>query len=619
MIAAEVQATLQPGADIDPNRAPVVNDFSISVATKNGSGSQTANTTLLRALFKMGIPVSGKNVFPSNIQGMPTWYTIRVSKDSFIGRRPHAEIVVAMNPATALDDYQKSGSGGVFMYADDIKIPLNRTDLSHYPIPAKKLATENETNPKLRTYVANMVYVGALAHLLGIGLNDIEAALMYHFRGKRKPVDSNMKVVRLAAEWAAANLTKTDPYRVTPLNLTDGMIMIDGNTAAGLGAVYGGVQFVAWYPITPATGVADALNEFLPSLRDDPETKVPTYSVIQAEDELAALGMVIGAGWAGARAMTSTSGPGISLMAEFTGYGYFADIPAVIWNVQRMGPSTGMPTRVAQGDIIAAYWLGHGDSKHPCLLPGSVYECFEFGWRAFDLAERLQTPVFVLSDLDLGMNQWMSKPFDYPDTPMDRGKVLDVEALHKLGVAFQRYKDVDGDGIGWRTLPGTEHPLAAYFTRGTGHNDAARLSERAEDWVNNMNRLTRKFETARALVPQPEQTLADGAEVAIIGYGSTDPSIIEARAMLAQQGIKTSYMRLRALPLSKQVMDFVAAHKRVYVVEMNTDAQMLQLLRLNTPEYATRLLPCNYSDGMPLTATWISSAITEQEQLDRLG
>ncbi len=616
MSVAEVRETPATASASAPGagRAPVVNDFSISVATKNGSGSQTANTTLLRALFKTGIPVSGKNVFPSNIQGMPTWYTIRLSKDNFTARRPVAEIVVAMNPVTALEDHQTTPPGGVFMVADDIKIPLNRTDISYYLIPARKLSSENETDPKLRSYVANMVYVGALAQILGISLDDIEAALMYHFRGRRKPVDSNMNVVRLAAEWAKAHLPKTDPYTVSPMHKTDGMIMVDGNTAAALGAIYGGVQFAAWYPITPATSVADGLNEYLPRLRIDPETKKPTYAIIQAEDELSALGMVIGAGWAGARAMTSTSGPGISLMAEFTGFGYFGDIPAVIWDVQRMGPSTGMPTKVSQGDVIKAHYLGHGDSKHPCLLPGSVYECFEFGWRAFDLAERLQTPLFVLSDLDLGMNQWMTRPFDYPEEPVDRGKVLSAEDLNKLGFGgFKRYKDVDGDGIAWRTLPGTEHPLAAYFTRGTGHNDDARLSERPEDWENNIARLMRKQETARKIMPQPVVDQVEGAEIGIIGYGSTDAAIAEARAVLEAQGVKTSYMRVRALPLSAAVKDFVAAHRRTYVVELNSDAQMCQLVRLEVLDRAADVKPCNHNDGRPLTANWISTAILEKE------
>jgi 2-oxoglutarate ferredoxin oxidoreductase subunit alpha len=608
MTMLEVQE--RPALTVD--RRPIVNDFSISVATKNGSGSQTANTTLLRALFKMGIPVSGKNLFPSNIQGLPTWYTIRVSHEGFIARRQRAEIVVAMNPATALEDHKNVEPGGVFMYADDLKLPLDRSDLAYYPIPVKKLSQEHETDAKLRTYVANMVYVGALAHLLGILLDDIEAALLFHFKGKRKPVDANMKVVRAAADWAAANLEKRDPYRVEAMNATTGLIMLDGNTAAALGAIYGGVSFVAWYPITPATSLADGLNEYLPKLRIDPETNTPTYSVIQAEDELAALGMVLGAGWAGARSMTSTSGPGISLMAEFTGLGYLAEIPAVVWDIQRMGPSTGLPTRVSQGDVLKTYYLGHGDTKNVCLLPGSVHECFEFGWRALDLAERLQTPVFVLSDLDLGMNQWMTQPFDYPTEPMERGKVLSAEDLDRLG-GFKRYKDVDGDGIPWRTLPGTDHPFAAYFTRGSGHNEAAGYSERPDDWENNLARLGRKFETARTLAPQPIEDRVAGADIGLVSYGSAGPAVEEARARLAKEGIRTSYLRLRALPLADSVTDFIAAHQRVYVVELNTDAQMCQLVRLHMPEHAARVKPCNHSDGLPLTARWITDAIIKAE------
>jgi len=592
-------------------RTPVVNDFSITIATENGSGSQTANTVLLRSLFKMGIPVSGKNLFPSNIQGLPTWYTIRASREGFIARRLRSEIVVAINPATAIEDHQLVEAGGVFMYADDIKFNFDRSDLTYYPIPVKKLSAD-EKNPKLRKYMANMVYVGALAHLLNIQIDEIESALMYHFSGKRKAVDANMKVVRQSVEWAAANLTKTDPYHVEPMNETDGMIMIDGNTAAALGAIYGGVTFIAWYPITPATSLADGLNEYLPQVRVDPETKERSYAILQAEDELAALGMVLGAGWAGARSMTSTSGPGISLMSEFAGLGYYAEIPAVIWDVQRMGPSTGLPTRVSQGDLLSTYWLSHGDAKHICLLPGSVYECFEFGWRAFDLAERLQTPVFVLSDLDLGMNQWMTKPFDYPDQPMDRGKVLNAEELDKLG-SFARYKDVDGDGIGYRTLPGTDHPLAAYFTRGTGHNERAGYSERSDDWMKNMARLGRKFETARSLVPAPIEDRVSGAEVAIISFGSADPAVVEARSRLEKQGLQTSYLRVRALPLANSIKDFIAAHQRVYVVELNTDGQLGELLRLHIPEYAYRMRPANWGDGLPLTARWITETILEKE------
>ncbi len=608
-MAVSDQAAPSPAAD----RPPVVNIFSIMVATKNGSGSQTANTALLRALFKMGIPVSGKNLFPSNIQGLPTWYTIRLSADGFTARRPLSEIVVALNPATAIEDYKSVEKGGVYMYADDIKIEMPRTDISHYPIPAKAIPAKFEKDAKLRGYAANMVYVGALAHLLGIDLAELEAALMFHFRNKPKPVESNMQIIRAAAEWAAQNLTKNDPFKVARLDKTDGLIMIDGNTAGALGAIYGGFTFVAWYPITPATSLADALTAYAPRLRTDPETGTPTYSILQAEDELAALGMVLGAGWAGARAMTSTSGPGISLMAEFAGYGYYAEIPAVIWDVQRMGPSTGLPTRVSQGDVLKTYYLGHGDSRHVCLLPADPQECFEFGWKAFDLAERLQTPVFVLSDLDIGMNQWMCKPFEYPDQPMDRGKVLDAAKLDELG-GFARYKDVDGDGVPYRTLPGTPHPLAAYFTRGTGHNEKAGYSERPEDWMNNMARLNRKFETARQIAPQPVVEIVPGAEIGIIAYGSAHPAVEETRWRLStHHQTAASYLRVRALPLAESIKDFVAAHQRVYVVELNTDAQMWQLLRLHVGDLQNRLVAANWCDGLPLTARWMTNFIMEKE------
>lgn len=592
---------------------PIVNDFSITIGTKNGSGSQTANATVLRALFKMGIPVSGKNLFPSNIQGLPTWYTIRASKDGFVARRVRAEILIAMNKATVIEDAQKLESGGVCIYSDALGYTPMRDDVTFYPIPVGKLSSASGLEGKLKGYAENMVYVGVLASLLGIELDELKNALMWQFKGKAKAVEPNYQTIVAAFEWAKENLVKADPFRVERMDKTTGMIMIDGNTAAALGAIYGGVSFVGWYPITPATSLAEALDFYLPRLRTDPETKQPTYSVVQAEDELAALGMVLGAGWAGCRAMTSTSGPGISLMSEFAGYGYFAEIPAVIWDVQRMGPSTGLPTRVSQGDVLKTYWLGHGDTKHPVLLPGSVKECFEFGWRAFDLAERVQTPVFVLSDLDIGMNQWMSDPFDYPDAPMDRGKVLTQEDLERLGGKWGRYRDLEGDGVGWRTLPGTDHPLAAYFTRGTGHNENAQYTERPDDWEKNMERLNRKFETARALAPAPIEDRVEGAEIAFIGYGSVDSAIIEARSRLAAKGIKTSYLRLRALPLSESVGDFVRAHDRTYVVELNTDAQMLQLLRLDTPELATRLFALNHNDGLPLTARWITEAVEKME------
>ncbi len=603
----------EPAMNAVKDHAPIVNDFSITAATVNGSGSQTANITLIRAIHKMGIPVSGKNLFPSNIQGLPTWFTIRVSKDGYIARRERAEILVAMNKATILEDIQKLESGGVCLYPIDDPLPTKRDDVTFYPMPVNELVKQSGADAKLKPYVANMVYVGAVAYIVGIDLKEIEAALSFHFGGKKRPLELNFGVVKAAHEWSQKNLTKTDPYHVEPMNETADKFLIDGNTSAALGAIFGGVQFAAWYPITPATSLADGLNEYLPKLRRDVDGKA-TYSIVQAEDELAAIGMVVGAGWAGARAMTSTSGPGLSLMAEFAGYAYFAEIPAVIWDVQRMGPSTGLPTRVAQGDVIAAYTLGHGDGKHICLLPSSVAECFEFGSTAFDLAERLQTLVIVLSDLDLGMNLWPTKPFEYPEKPIDRGKVLSAEDLKKLSGKWQRYADVDGDGIGYRTLPGTNHPAAAYFTRGTGHNENAIYSERPEDWSANLIRLAKKHEYARTIVPAPVIDMVKDAEVGLISYGTNDPAIQEARDRLESTKIKTSYLRLRALPLDSTLVEFIKKHKRVYVVENNLDGQMYSLVSLHTPENVSRLVAICKCDGLPLTARWITEAILEQER-----
>jgi 2-oxoglutarate ferredoxin oxidoreductase subunit alpha len=590
----------------------IVNNFSITIATVNGSGSQTANVTLLRALFKMGIPVSGKNLFPSNIQGLPTWYTIRLSKDGFIARRDETEIVVTLNPTSFARDLAAVQPGGAFFYADDIKLPLERKDISVYPMPVKALARAADVSPNLRDYIANMVYMGVLAHMLGIDLEKIKQALNFHFKGKEGPINSNFGVIQAAAEWAKQNLTKTDPFVVEPMDKTSGLIMTDGNTAAALGAIYGGVQFAAWYPITPASTLAESLNVYLPLLRKKDGKQ--TYAVLQAEDELSAIGMAIGAGWAGLRAMASTSGPGISLMAEYAGLAYYAEVPVVIWDVQRIGPSTGLPTRTSQGDLTETYFLSHGDTQYVILLPGSVNECFEFGWKAFDLAERLQTPVFVLSDLDLGMNQWMTEPFRYPDTPMDRGKVLWEEDLEKLKGVWGRYKDVDGDGIPWRTVPGNMHPASAWFGRGTGHDENARYTEDNETWERNMARLKKKYDTARTLVPAPVIKEEDGAGVGIIAYGSTEPAVEEARVLLQQDaGLKTSFLRLRALPCTQAVVDFIQKYDRIYVVEANRDGQLRQILSAALPEQAPKLRSACHSDGLPLTARWIKEAILAQE------
>lgn len=591
----------------------IVNDLSMVVATVNGSGSQTSNISLIRAIFRMGIPVSGKNLFPSNIQGLPTWFTIRLSGEGFTARRETIEILVAMNKQTFKDDLDNLVAGGVCFYPDHFEKPEHRSDVVFYPMPVKDIIRKVDPPKSLREYMSNMVYVGVITQILGIDIDEIAGALDTHFRGSKRPIELNMQVIDAAIEWSEANLVKADRYFLQRDNQTEGNILIDGNTAAALGAVYGGVNFLSWYPITPASSLAETLQERLPVMRKDPETGKATYAIVQTEDEIAAIGMAVGAGWSGARAMTSTSGPGISLMAEFTGLAYLAEIPLVIWDVQRMGPSTGLPTRTSQGDILFVRFLGHGDTSQIMLLPGNMSECFEFGWRAFDLADRLQMPIFILSDLDLGMNLWMSPEFDYPDQPIDRGKILDKEDLDRIG-EFARYRDVDGDGIPYRTLPGTDHPLAGYFTRGTGHDDRARYSERPEDWEQNLARLGRKMETARNLLPAPECEEVSDAEIGIIAFGSTDSAVQEGRARLEEMEITTSYLRLRAVPFSDEVLEFIRKHERIYVIEMNTDGQMRQLLQLAVPDQATKLISLAHNDGLPLSARWIAEALSAQEE-----
>jgi 2-oxoglutarate/2-oxoacid ferredoxin oxidoreductase subunit alpha len=591
----------------------VVNDFSITVGTKNGSGSSTANNTILRAIFKMGIPVSGKNLFPSNIQGLPTWYTIRASKDGYLGRSEQQDIVVAINPDSFARDLASVETGGAFFYADDIKQPITRADVTVYPMPVKELVKKDPNVPSdFRDLVGNMVYVGVLAQMIGIDIEKIGAALNFHFKGKQKPIDMNFNAVKAGFEWAKANLEKKDPFFLEPMNKTDGMIMADGNTAAAIGSIFGGAQFVAWYPITPATSLAEAMNDYFPMLRKREDGK-HTYAVVQAEDELAAIGMAVGAGWSGLRAMTSTSGPGLSLMTEFAGLAYYAEVPIVIWDIQRIGPSTGLPTRTSQADLSFTIGMGHGDSDSIVLLPGDINECFDFGWQAFDVAERFQTPVFVLSDLDMGMNQWMSKPFAYPATPMDRGKVLWEKDLEELKGNWARYLDKDGDGVPYRTLPGNKHPLSSYFTRGTGHDEYAKYTEDASTFYRNMQRLKKKFETAKQYVPKPVMHLTRGANVAIMAYGSTESAINEARVQLEREhGIKTDFMRVRAVPFSPEVDEFVRNYDQIFVVEMNRDGQLHQLLSLAFPEYALKLKSVAFGDGMPASAKWVREGILAQ-------
>jgi len=592
--------------------ARIVNDFAISVATANGTGSQTSNQTIIRTLFNMGIPVNGKNIFPSNIQGMPTWFQIRASHEGFVARRHTSEIIVAFNEATVQEDIEGMPAGGVCLYNEDFKNVTLRDDVVNYRMPVKQLVRAAGVKGKLRSYVANMVYVGTISWLLSIELSEIEQALAFHFGNRQALVDQNMAMVRIAFDWATENLEKNDPYSVERMEAMTDTILITGNEASGMGTVFGGATFVAWYPITPSTGVIDAVNDYMPKLRRDPESGRNNYAVIQAEDELAAVGMILGAGWAGARSMTATSGPGLSLMAEFIGLGYQAEIPAVIWNIQRVGPSTGLPTRTAQGDVLFAYYLGHGDTRNVILFPGTVAECFDDGIISLDIAEQLQTPVIVLSDLDLGMNTWMTKKFDYPSEPLKRGKVLSAEDVESLG--FARYKDIDGDGITYRTLPGNEHPKAAYFTRGSGHDENAFYSERADVFEANMERLNLKFETAKTLVPSPIIDEVEGTEIGIIAFGSTMSAIDEARARLGEQGIATSSLRLRSLPLCASVRTFIEKHERVYVTELNRDGQMHRLLISELPDLADRLRSLCHIDGMPLTAHWVTDNLIEKEQ-----
>jgi len=601
--------------DITSTGEPIINDFAFSVATKNGSGSQTSNNVLVKTLFNMGIPVNGKNLFPSNIKGLPTWYTIRVSKDGYTARRATTEIVVAYNRDTAAEDIQNLPPGGVCIIPQDWKWGQRRDDIAYYEIPIKDIMSQAEVPSAFRQRVENMTYVGAVAQLYGLPLDEIYKALLENFGGKEKPAKMNMQVIELAYQYTAENIEKRDPFLFERMDGTAGKIFITGNEAAALGAIFGGVNLISWYPITPSTSVVDAAIKFK-KLRQDPETGKDTVAIVQAEDELAAAGMIIGAGWVGARAMTATSGPGISLMSEFAGLAYFAEIPCVFWDITRMGPSTGMPTRTSQGDLLFAHFLGHGDSRQIVLLPASPEEAFEFGWKAFDIAEQFQTPVFVLSDLDLGMNNWMAEPFDYPDEPIKRGKRLNEETLQQFieeHGRWGRYLDVDGDGVPYRTVPGTDHPMAAYFARGTGHNDYALYSERSDEWIKNMNRLRLKQDSAKKALPRPVIEFDEANDIALLSFGSNDPAIQEGRDRLAEAGIQTNYLRVRALPLTDEVKAFIKQHDRVYVLENNFDGQLNQIIRIDDPEDISHVYSLPLGDGLPMTAKWVFDQVTEKE------
>ncbi|HEX3321040.1 MAG TPA: 2-oxoacid:acceptor oxidoreductase subunit alpha [Terriglobales bacterium] len=591
---------------------PITNDMSIQVATVNGSGSQSSNTVLLRSIFQMGVPVSGKNLFPSNIAGLPTWYTIRANKDGYIARKKEIDFLVAMNAETAQEDVLSLAPGAVVLYDEPLGLDKLRSDLVFYAVPYDKLVAPVCPEAKLRKLVKNMIYVGVVAHLLNIDMNEVEKAIGKQFARKAKAAALNMAAVRAGYDYAASSLAKRDPYRIERLDKNRGKIIIDGNSASALGCVFAGATVVSWYPITPSSSLPEAMIEYLKEYRIGSDGKA-TFAVVQAEDELAAIGMVIGAGWAGARAMTATAGPGISLMSEFAGLAYYAEVPGVIWNIQRVGPSTGLPTRTSQGDMISTAFLSHGDTKHIMLIPSSPAECFSMAGDAFEMAEQFQTLVFVMSDLDLGMNNWMSEPFTYPEKPIARGKVLDAEALKKLG-GFERYKDVDGDGIGYRTLPGTEHPAAAYFTRGSGHNEKSQYSERPDDFERNMERINRKFETARSFVPRPEVSTGK-SKIGILAYGTSHWAIIEARDQLRKEyNLETDYLRLRAYPFTREVEQFIAEHDRVYVVEQNRDAQMLALLKLDLRvDLLPRLRSVAHIHGLPMDARSVTDEIMTME------
>jgi len=593
----------------------IINDLTIQAATVNGSGSQTANLILTRAIFHMGIPVAPKNVFPSNIEGLPTWYQLRVTPQGHMARRDQVDILIAFNVATWHQDLRTVRPGGVVVHEEAFSTADARTDVTYYPVPFSKLAKSKIQNDTLRKQLANMIYVGVVAGLLGIPWEALDHAVKRQFLSKPRAVQVNLDAIKVGFDYWQDNFSKQDPYRLEPLSgVVDGKVLVEGNQAAALGALMGGVTVAAWYPITPSSSLCENLIAYSDRFRTDPANGQKRIAVVQAEDELAALGMAIGAGWAGARAMTSTSGPGISLMAEFAGLGYYAEVPVVIFDIQRIGPSTGLPTRTSQADVGFAYTLSHGDTKHLVLLPGTVEECYEFARDAFDYADRFQTPVFVLSDLDLGMNLWMTPEFKYPERSFDRGKVLTKSDLERLAGEWARYRDVDGDGVPYRTLPGTDHPAAGYFTRGSGHDEHAKYTESAEAYASNMDRLSRKFETARAALPAPVIDETANSPIGLIAFGSTHAAVVEAREALAAARRPVDYLRVRALPLSAEVVDFVSRHERVYVVEQNRDGQVFDLIRLALPPaLVARLRSVRHYDGQPIPADAIIEPLLESE------
>ncbi len=595
-----------------------VNDFVIRVANVNGTGSASANSLLMKTIFRMGVPVTGKNFFPSNIQGLPTWYEIRVTKDAYLARSGDVDVMVAMNAQTYEKDLNRVTPGGVLIY--DSTWPrdrmLSRSDITILGIPLARMCNEHFSNARARILMKNMAYVGALAALLDLDMDVIRNLVEETFAAKAKLVPANMEAIELGANYAREHYDCPLAMRVEKLDKTAGHIMIDGNTAAGLGCVYAGATVGAWYPITPSTSVMDGFKGFCERLRVDKETGERDYCIIQAEDELAAIGIVLGATWNGARAFTPTSGPGISLMSEFLGFGYFAELPAVVFDVQRVGPSTGMPTRTQQADILAAAYASHGDTRHVLLFPSEPKECFELAVTAFDLADRLQTPVIVLLDLDIGMNDWMCEELTWDDAyRIDRGKVLDAKALESVE-NFYRYLDSDGDGIPYRTYPGV-HPKGAYFVRGSGHNEYGKYTEESSEYRDLVERLNRKFATAAKLVPKPViQRSKHKTDTAIVSVGSSDYAVREAIDRLAATGVHLNYMRIKAFPFSDEVAAFLHEHDRVFVAEQNRDAQLKSLLTLETDYPKERMQSILHYGGLPMHSRSVIEGI---EQLAARG
>jgi len=583
-----------------------VNDVVIKIATVNGTGSASANGLLMKSIFRMGIPVVGKNYFPSNIQGLPTWYEIRVTGDGYQARSNRVDVMVAMNAQTYARDLAEVSSGGWLLY--DSTWPrsklLDRDDITVIGIPLSRMCNENFEGVRARILMKNIAYAGALSALLAIDLDIVTELLEETYASKKHLIAANMQAIRLGYDYAQQHYSCPLPTKVAPMHGTEGSIVIDGNTAAGLGCMYAGATVGAWYPITPSTSLMDAFRAFCSKYRIDPKTNKRTYCIIQAEDELAAIGMVLGASWIGARSFTPTSGPGISLMSEFIGFAYYAEVPAVIFNVQRTGPSTGMPTRTQQADILSCAYASHGDTKHVLLFPADPGECFYMAQQAFDFAERLQTPVMVLSDLDIGMNDWMVPEFDWDeDYVYDRGKVLSAEDLENME-NFYRYFDVDGDGIPYRTLPGV-HPKGAYFTRGSGHTKYGSYTEDSAEYRDVMDRLLLKWETARKIMPEPEIRYSRFNKSAILTVGSGGGACVEALDRLQAENVSLNYCRVRAFPFSDAIKDFIDKHEVVYVVEQNRDAQLRTILMLDSDADPARLVPLLHYDGMPLNAAFV--------------